>query len=261
VHSIVLNLLVTPPAGVVVYWALVGISTPGIFLIGLLALLFTTITTFDLLARRRYSRAQSAGDPRSSRASVRGLFGALPLAALLATILCALSAMLLGFLADLSGLSASVFAIVILVGAIMALVVILAQRLRQPRAMPWSLFLASVGAALVLVSGVGVVFLVLLFSSWQSSYAHATSANYAGQRYHLAREDSFLEHPTWHLYRCDALGAVCEEIDAYGQHAEIHNQLLQVNVATDSLTAYAQDGHLLFTYPLNSSLANASSAG
>jgi hypothetical protein len=255
-HSIVLNLLVTLPSGVVVYWALVGISTPGIFLFGLLALLFTAIASFELLAGRYYARAQSADDPR---ASVRALFGALPLAMLLATVLCALSAMLLGFLADLSGLSASVFAIAILVGAILALIVVVVRRLRQPHASLWRLLVASVGAAILLVAGVGVVFLVLLFSNWQSSYAHATSVSYAGQRYHLAREDSFLEHPTWHLYRCDALGVLCEEIDAYGQHAEIHNQLLQVDASTDSLTAYAEDGHLLFTYPLTSPLASVSS--
>jgi hypothetical protein len=251
--------LVTPPSGVVVYWALVGISTPGIFLFGLLALLFTAIAMLDLWARRRYGRAQSIGDPRSARTSMRALFGALPLTMLLAAVLCALAAMLLGILADLSGLSASVFAVNILVAAGSLLVVILVQRLRQPRATPWRLLVASVGAAVVLVGGVGVLFLFIAFSNWQSSYAHATSSGYAGQRYHLAREDSFLEHPTWHLYRCDALGVLCEEIDAYGQHAEVHRQLLQVDVATDSLTAYAEDGQLLFTYPLSSSLADASS--
>ena len=196
--TIALTSLVTPPSGVIVYWALVGISTPGIFLFGLVALLFTAIATFDLLAGRHYARALSASDPRSARTSIRALFGALPLATLLAIILCALAAMLLGFFADLSGVSASTFALAILVAATALLVAIVVQRLRQPRATPWRLFLASVGAALLLVGGVGVLFLLILFSSVQSSFAHATSASYAGQRYHLAREDSLLEHPTWH---------------------------------------------------------------
>ncbi len=247
--TIALTSLVTPPSSVIVYWALVGISTPGIFLLGLIALLFAAIATFDLLAGRHYARALSASDPRSARTSIRALFGALPLATLLAIILCVLAAMLLGFFADLSGVSASTFAIAILIAATALLVAIVVQRLRQPRATPWRLFLASVGAALLLVGGVGVLFLVMLFSSVQSSFAHATSASYAGQRYHLAREDSLLEHPTWHLYRCDALGVLCEEIDAYGQHATLHRQLLQEDSTTDSLTAYAEDGHLLFTYP------------
>jgi hypothetical protein len=247
--TIALTSLVTPPSGVIVYWALVGISTPGIFLFGLIALLIAAIATFDLLAGRHFARALRAGDPRSGRTSIRALFGALPLATLLATILCALAAMLLGFLSDLSGVSASVFAIAILIATTTLLVVIVVQRLRQPRATPWRLFFASAGAALLLVGGVGVLFLLILFSSLQSSFAHATSASYAGQRYHLAREDSLLEHPTWHLYRCDALGLLCEEIDAYGQHATLHRQLLQEDFATDSLTAYAEDGHLLFTYP------------
>jgi hypothetical protein len=95
---------------------------------------------------------------------------------------------------------------------------------------------------------------LLAFGSLRSSFAHLTSASYAGQRYHLAREDIFLEHPRLHLYRCDALGLFCQEVDAYGYGAAEHG-LLRVDEYAGTVTALAEDGHVLFTYPLRGAFA------
>ena len=82
-----------------------------------------------------------------------------------------------------------------------------------------------------------------------------TSASYAGQRYHLAQEDHFLERPTLHLSRCDALGLLCQEVDSVGYGATEHGGLLQVDEYAGTVTIRAEDGHLLFVYSLSGEFA------
>ena len=181
------------------------------------------------------------------------LLGPLLGSPLAVVLLCSITSVTLVFLQDLTSVPVGVLGAACAVVAATLLVTLIVRRTRQsqgPR-MPLRLHVASVVGAALLTLGVIALFVLLAFSNLQSSYAHLTSAGYEGQRYHLAREDTFLERSTLHLYRCDALGLLCQEVDSYGYHATVHGDLLQVDEYAGTVTARTDDGHLLFTYPLD----------
>ena len=242
-----------PPT--VIYWGLVSPMPPGALFsgalfFGALIILLVAMTTFATLASSLYARAVQQGDPRGGRAGITVLILGPLFGSPLAVVLCSIAAAMLAFIEDVAGIPAGEgFAVMIaVVAALVALVVI--RQTRRQHAARLRLLVASGGGAVLLTLGTVALLILLSLTNLQSSYSHLTSATYNGQRYHLAREDTLLEHSTLHLYRCDALGVLCQEVDSYGYHATVHGGWLQVDEYAHTVAAQTPDGHPLFVYPL-----------
>ncbi len=234
------------------YWSQISPYVPDVLPFGLVTLVLVAVVAFEVIANRLYVRAVREGAARGGIAATVLLLGPL-LGSPLAVLLCSITSVTLVFLQDLTGVPVGVLGTAWAVVAAALLVTLIVRRTRQNQGpcMPLRLHVASVVGAALLTLGVIALFVLLAFSNLQSSYAHLTSAVYEGQRYHLAREDTFLERSTLYLYRCDALGLLCQEVDSYGYQATVQGDLLQVDEYAGTVTARADDGHLLFTYPLD----------
>jgi hypothetical protein len=233
------------------YWAQISPFIPGLLPFGLVTLVLVALAAFETIANRLYTEATRVGNSRGGGAMTALLLGGPLLGSPLAMLLCSFTAVTLVFLEDLTGVPVGVLGVVcmVLAAALLALVIVRASR--QGSRLPLRLHIASVVGGGLLTLGVIVLFVLILFSNLQSSYTHLTSATYDGDRYHLAREDFFLERPALHLYRCDALGLFCQEVDSYGHGSSVHGGLLQVDEYTGTVTARAADGHTIFTYHLS----------
>jgi predicted ribosomally synthesized peptide with SipW-like signal peptide len=242
------SLAATPST--IVYWVRVSDVTPGVFFLGTAALLLTAVVVFSMLGGRLYALAASRGEPRGG-GTVRVMLIVGPLlGSPLAMILCAIAAGTLAFFADVTGIPVGVITAGSVVGAAALAALVLARQARNRQDGHVRLLRASIVAAVLLTVGTVLLYLVTTLTDLQPTYSHLTSATYNGQRYHLAREDALLEHSTLHLYRCDALGLLCQEVDSYGHDATIHGGWLQVDEYIRTATAHTPDGHILFTYTL-----------
>jgi hypothetical protein len=93
----------------------------------------------------------------------------------------------------------------------------------------------------------------LLIGERPNSYTHLASASLQARRYYLALEQTPSDGSLVLLYRCDALGAWCRQIDVLGTYNGAGAQQsagggLRYVPATRTLTASEGD-HLLLTYP------------
>jgi hypothetical protein len=234
------------------YWSQISPYVPDVLPFGLATLVLVAVVALEAIANRLYVRAVRDRAARGGIVAMMLLLGPL-LGSPLAVLLCSITAVTLVFLQDLTSVPVGVLGAACAVVAAALLMTLIVRRTRQSQAprIPLRLHVASVVGTALLTLGVIALFVLLAFSSLQSSYAHLTSAVYDGQRYHLAREDTFLERSTLHLYRCGTLGLLCQEVDSYGYHATVHGDLLQVDEYAGTVTARTDDGHLLFTYPLD----------
>jgi hypothetical protein len=240
-----------PPT--VIYWVLISPMTLGALIFGAVTVLLASVATFATLASRLYARALREGDLRGGRAGITLLILGPLFGSPLAVVLCSIAGAVLAFIEDVTGIPAGeANAVMAAVAAALVALVVVRQTRRQhaARLSRLRLLFVSGGAAALVTVGTVALLIVLALTNLQPSYSHLTSATYNGQRYHLAREDAVLEHSTLHLYQCDALGVLCQEVDSYGYNATVHSGLLQVDEYTDRVTARTPDGQLLFIYPL-----------
>jgi len=109
----------------------------------------------------------------------------------------------------------------------------------------------SVGATVVAtLLAVTVAPFALAIGERSNSYNHLASASFQEHRYYLAQEQTPSDGSLVLLYRCDALGVWCHQIDALGTSVEGQSDSAgcSTTLTTQTLTA-SEGGYLLLTYP------------
>jgi hypothetical protein len=124
---------------------------------------------------------------------------------------------------------------------------------------PWRSWIVLGPSALAVIAtllAVTVTPLALAIGERPNSYTHLASASFQEHRYYLAQEQTPSDGSLVLLYRCDALGVWCHQVDALGTSVESRSVSgrLQYNAATRTLMA-SEGGHLLHTYPAGDLIA------
>lgn len=250
-YAVVAHLPLAVSRSSVFYWSLISPYIARLALPVIILLLLIAALAFYGVNAALSRRAAGTGAERGSRRAALALMLLGPVGcAPVVTLLYLLVVPLVLFVEDVTGISAFAVATVGCLVALALVGLVFAHRTRQREPNRLKLLVAS-GIALVLLTAmVGLLLIALALFGARSSYTHLASATHAGYRYHLAREDITLENPTLHLYRCDALGVFCEEVDSLGYDATVHSGLLDVDERSSTVTVHATDGQTLFTYRL-----------
>ncbi len=119
----------------------------------------------------------------------------------------------------------------------------------MPR-MSWTMLGRLAPTVVATLLAVTVAPFALAIGERSNSYNHLASASFQEHRYYLAQEQTPSDGSLVLLYRCDALGVWCHQIDALGTSVEGQSDSgrLQYDATTQTLTA-SEGGHLLLTYP------------
>jgi hypothetical protein len=116
--------------------------------------------------------------------------------------------------------------------------------------MSWTMLGRLAPTVVATLLAVTVAPFALLIGERSNSYNHLASASFQEHRYYLAREQTPSEGSLVLLYRCDAFGVWCHQIDALGTSVagQSDSGRLQYDATTQTLTAH-EGGHRLLTYP------------
>jgi hypothetical protein len=115
--------------------------------------------------------------------------------------------------------------------------------------MSWEMLGRLAPTVVATLLAVTVAPFALALGERSNSYHHLASASFQEHRYYLAREQTPSDGSLVLLYRCDALGVWCHQIDTLGSfEVQSVSGRLQYDATTQTLTA-SEGGHLLLTYP------------
>ncbi len=116
--------------------------------------------------------------------------------------------------------------------------------------MSWEMLGRLAPTVVATLLAVTVAPFALALGERSNSYHHLASASFQEHRYYLAREQTPSDGSLVLLYRCDALGVWCHQIDALGTSVEGQSDSgrLQYDATTQTLTA-SEGGHRLLAYP------------
>jgi hypothetical protein len=235
----------------ILYWLLVTYSypdgKPATTVVGIAALALGLVFTW--ISLRLLTRAHLS--------PLRAL-GVLALTALATTAACGL--LLAGVLAGgdrlLAGaltLCFGLFIVAPLLGLLALFGVLGAREPAQRRA--WSTLLRPatlLPVALIIVATFLALILAplgLLLGESYTSYSHLASADFASHRYHLARAQTPSDGASVILFRCDAPGVWCQQIDTLGDAGQSAGGYLRYDPTTRTLTV-SEGGQVLLAYPI-----------